>query len=480
MPLITFMPDSKVCVVEKGVTLQAAAEKAGVTLSFPCAGKGVCGKCMVRIDQGSVEFNDNGKLPKELRDQGFVLACRSKVLEDADIFVTSVEDEKGQFSDALSYMSVDENLFPKPEDKKPLITAENLTVDAPAQGDGLGDYDRFLNAARSHFGTDSIDLPLTCLRYLPDALRQNDGDISVWYMRKSDTIHVVDITPGKPEANYGLAIDIGTTTIAVQLVDLDNAKIMDTITLYNAQIDRGADVISRISYAKNPERVGEMRSLVLSTINRGISEICAKNGNIQKRNIHNVSIAGNTTMTQLFMGINPEFIRLEPYTPTLMGVPLYTAESLGLEISPCAYAWIAPNVGSYVGGDITSGLLCTEFAAGAEEICLFIDVGTNGEIVLGNEDFLMGCACSAGPAFEGGGIERGMRASFGAIDRVEVNPQSGKCDYLVIGGGEPKGICGSGLISLLSQLLGVGIIDQRGKLDQSGKFESVRTRRKNS
>jgi uncharacterized 2Fe-2S/4Fe-4S cluster protein (DUF4445 family) len=462
------------------MSLQDAAERAGVTLSFPCAGKGVCGKCIVKVESGSVEFNDNGKIRAGLKKQGFVLACRSKVREDVVILNSSLGDERGQFADALSHMSVDEDLFPGPDDIEPLTSAVTFTVDPPVQGDGLGDRDRFLNAAGEIFKDLPVELPLSVLQRLPDTLRERDGEVSVWHIEKSGVTHIVDVESGKPDRSLGVAIDIGTTTVAIRLVDIDTARAIDTITQYNAQIDRGADVISRISYAKNQERIHEMRSLVLSTINKGISELREKNGKIEARSLRNVAISANTTMTQMFLGINPNYIRLEPYTPAVMGVPLYTAGELGLEVNPCAHVWIAPNVGSYVGGDITAGLLCTDFASGTGDVCLFIDIGTNGEIVLGNDDFLMGCACSAGPAFEGGGIERGMRASAGAIDRLEVDPATGKCRYFVIGGGEPRGICGSGLISLLSQMFEAGIIDQRGKMDKSGKFEPVLALRKNS
>ncbi|MDR1579605.1 MAG: ASKHA domain-containing protein [Synergistaceae bacterium] len=480
MPQILFLPEKKSCEAEAGLSLQDAAERAGVTLSFPCAGKGVCGKCVVKVENGSVEFSDNGKLSDSFKKQGFVLACRSKVREDAVILKSSLGDEQGQFADVLSHMSVNGDLFPSPDDIKPLISAVTFTAAPPVQGDGLGDRDRFLNAAREIFEDKPVELPLGVLRRLPDTLRERDGEVSVWHMEKYGAVRIVDVEPGGSDKNLGLAIDIGTTTVAIQLVDIYAARAIDTITLYNAQIDRGSDVISRISYAKNPERIEEMRSLVLSTINEGISELRARNGRISARSLRNAAISGNTTMTQMFLGINPNYIRLEPYTPAVMSVPLYTAGELGIEMNPCAYVWVAPNVGSYVGGDITAGLLCTDFASGTDDVCLFIDIGTNGEIVLGNDDFLMGCACSAGPAFEGGGIERGMRASAGAIESVVVDPAAGKCEYFVIGGGEPRGICGSGLISLLSRMFEAGIIDPRGKMDKSGKFESVQALRKNS
>jgi uncharacterized 2Fe-2S/4Fe-4S cluster protein (DUF4445 family) len=474
MPLITFLPEKLACEVDAGTGVPEAAEKCGAVIPFPCACKGACAKCLIKVESGTLDFADNGKLPEDLKRQGFVLACRSSVTGDVEVSVpSSIGEEAGQFSDALSRMGVDESLFPAAEDVKPLARCEKLVVPAAEFLDGLGDYDRFVQAAKKRFSTDSADLPLGLLQRLPDTLRENGGEVFVWHVRVGDDSRIVDIASEAPEADYGAAIDIGTTTVAIQLVDMARARVMDTITQYNAQIDRGADIISRITYAKNYDRIGEMRSLVLSTINKGLSALRARNGGIPAREIRNITIAGNTTMVHLFMGIRPEYIRLEPYTPAVMNVPLHRAETLGVEVNPNALVWISPNVGSYVGGDITSGMLCTDFAKETEEVCIFIDIGTNGEIVLGNDDFLMGCACSAGPAFEGGGIERGMRASAGAIDCAKVDPESGRCEYSVIGGGPAKGICGSGLISLLAQLLDAEIIDLRGKLDRSGKYPSV-------
>jgi uncharacterized 2Fe-2S/4Fe-4S cluster protein (DUF4445 family) len=474
MPTITFLPEGLACEVEAGTTVQDAAERCGAVIPFPCACKGACAKCLVRVERGRLDFADNGKLSGDLRRQGFVLACRSSVTEDVDILVpSSVGSEAGQFSDALSRMDVDEALFPQAADIKPLASRDRITV-APAEPlDGLGDYDRLAHALREQIHAMSADLPLDLLRRLPDTLRENGGSVFIWHAEEGGVSRIVDIASEMPGVEYGVAVDIGTTTVAMQLVDMSRAMVVDTVTLYNAQIDKGTDIISRITYAKNHDRIREMRELVLSTVNNGIAELCSRNGGIRADEIRNMTVAGNTTMVHLFMGIRPEYIRLEPYTPAVMKPPLYRACALGVGVNPNALVWIAPNVGSYVGGDITSGILCTDFAKGSEEVCLFIDIGTNGEIVLGNGDFLLGCACSAGPAFEGGGIERGMRASAGAIERVEVDRESGECRCFVIGGGVPEGICGSGLISLMAQLLDAGIIDQRGKLDRSGRYAPV-------
>ena len=474
MPKIVFMPEHVEISVQPGVLLSAAAQQAGVRVSLPCGGKGMCGKCLMRVYDGHVRFENNGKLAPELIKQGYVLACRSTI-ENEDVTVETVSrlnEEKGSFSDAMSHLGIDETLFPKAEEIDPICQWRMLLVHPPEMLDGLGDYDRFCNAVQEQFPQHRVVLPLALLRVLPQLLREQEGNLAVCAYLTGDCVKITDIRMQIPENDYGVCIDIGTTTVAVQLAEMTTGRIIAAKTSYNAQIERGLDVISRISYAKNQERIAEMRELVLSTINQMLRELAAEMG-IAVQDIHNVSVAANTTMTQMLLGIIPEYIRLEPYTPAVFAVPLYDARTVGLEICPETPVYFAPNVGSYVGGDITSGLLCTEFAQDAEDIDLFIDIGTNGEIVLGNCDFLLGCACSAGPAFEGGGIEFGMRASQGAIETVEVDRETGVAQYSTIGDVQAKGICGSGLISLVAQLYSCGVIDQRGKFDRSGKYSSV-------
>lgn len=482
MPKITFLPDNQVCEAVEGTSIQEAAEKAGVSIAFPCAGKGVCGKCLIKVQKGAVTFEDNGKLSQELQREGFVLACKSKVAaQDAEILVvSSLSEEQGKFSDALSRIGIDEALYPTSDEIQPFTQCIEVLVEQPEMLDGLGDYDRFVAAVKNKLSQAVVQVPLEVLSKLPNALRERDGQIYVWYATIQNSIVIVDVDADASPVEYGLAIDIGTTTVAIELVDLYHTKVIDTITNYNEQIERGEDVISRISYAKNPQRIQEMQQRVVATINKGIDTLCARNQGLHYNCIRNITIAANTTMVQMFMGINPNYIRLEPYTPAVMQIPLYTAASYGLHACPNAYVWMAPNVGSYVGGDITAGILCTDFASGTEEVCLFIDIGTNGEIVLGNNDFLLSCACSAGPAFEGGGIEKGMRASKGAIERVEIDPETGVASYSVIGGGAAKGICGSGLISLVAEMFDKGIVDQRGKMNQSGKYAAISLQGKNA
>ena len=272
---------------------------------------------------------------------------------------------------------------------------------------------------------------------------------------------------------------MGTTTVAVKLVSLSDSKIIATLSDYNDQITCGPDVISRINYAKQPEGLTELRTRVLNTINRLIHNVC-EGSEIDQNMLCNCVVAGNTTMIHLLLGLNPEYIRREPYTPTLLNTPYLKAEEVGIEINPQSLIYIVPGVGSYVGGDITSGLLCTNLATNKEDISLFIDIGTNGELVIGNCDFLMTCACSAGPAFEGGGIEGGMRAAPGAIDQVEIDSKTGIASYQTIGNVRPRGICGSGMISLLANLLLTGWIDEAGKFNRSRKSRVIHLDRRNA
>lgn len=469
MPLVTFEPSGETIEVKAGTELLTAARQAGVSIDSPCGGKGTCGKCMVRIISGQVDTDSIGVLSQSSLADGFVLACKSK-LKDVDVCVEVPEQigrAFGQFTDSAEDASlVHPELLPKNWQYEPLAVKWLLEIPMPQIEDGLSDIDRVTNCIRKDWGDKQILYELAVIRKVADAIRDKNGIVTVTLVREQDRFHVVDIVPGDTTAkSYGIAVDIGTTTVAVQLVFLPLAKVIATRNDYNAQVDCGLDVISRINYAKRPERLEELRQRVLKTVNSLIEQVVKSYG-IAPEEICNAVISANTTMVHLLLGLKPEYIRLSPYTPTVLNVPFLSAAEIGLNINPLSWVYISPAVGSYVGGDITAGLLCTDLAADSSEISLFIDIGTNGEVAIGNNEFLMTCACSAGPAFEGGGIKYGMRASRGAIERVNVDPESGVCTYQTIGGTKPKGICGSGMIALLADLFLTGWIDAAGKLNR--------------
>ncbi len=477
MPLITFRPSGKSIEVPSNTELLDAARQAGVEIDAPCGGKGTCGKCLVRIRDGHVDTSSSlGVLSADVVAAGHVLACRTRL--GAEPLTVEVPEASGR--EGMRIAGGDETalvrgeLLPRKWEYEPMAMKWLVRVPLPQMGDGLSDLDRLTRSIQHDWGPQPVLPPLSVLRTLADALRAEDGIVTTTLIRSSAEIHLIRVEPGDQTArHFGIAVDVGTTTIAVQLVDLTSATILGTRSDYNEQVSCGLDVISRINYARRPERLEELRTRALHTINRLLRQV-TQEYTVAPDEICNAVVSGNTTMLHLLLGLNPEYIRLDPYTPTLHETPYLTAVEVGLEINPESWVCFSPCVGSYVGGDITAGMLCTDLATETEQINLFIDIGTNGELVIGNRDFLMTCACSAGPAFEGAGIECGMRAAIGAIERVEVDAATGLPHYWTIGGGKPKGICGSGMIALLADLLRTGWIDASGKLDRTRPSHAIR------
>lgn len=462
MPTVLFNPSGSTIDVPPGTNLLEAANLANISTEIPCGGRGVCGKCLVKVLSGKAEvrgFGHNASLSENM-----IPICKSYVLDEPITLeiASSLSSEEGKFSDIARDMAlIDPVLLSSGSDVKSLVECVTLNVAAPRMADGLSDYDRFAAAFRDAAGlTPCVPLPL--LRELPALLRKKDGEVSAAYYADEGNARIVTLSAVE-RARYGIAADIGTTTVALTLVELSSGAILASRTDYNAQIECGLDIINRINYAHKPERLLELRTRVLGTLNKLIASASERCG-ISQNDIVAASISANMTMVHLFMGIVPEYIRLDPYTPAVYNVPVFSAGELGLELCANAPVSIAPSVGSYVGGDITAGLLCTSLATESEELALFIDIGTNGEIVLGNNEFLIGCACSAGPAFEGGGMRYGMRASKGAIERMEIT--DGTLNCFTIGNVPPTGICGSGMISIVAGLFRAGLLDPAGKLDR--------------
>jgi len=477
MPIITFQPSGKTIEVASGTELLDAARKAGVEINSPCGGEGTCGDCVVRIITGKVDSDSPGLLPSKAVDDGFVLACKTRILDESVLIDVpeQIGGKEGKFLNEHENKSlVPQKLLPQNWQLEPLTIKWSINVPEPQLEDGLSDLDRVTRHIQQDFGKKEVIYPFPIIRALADILRTDDGKLNLMLIHENDRINVLGIEPGNRAIDqYGIAIDIGTTTVAVQLVYLPQAKIVETKTDYNAQIECGLDVISRINYARNPDRRKELRNRVLQTINELIQSV-TKSHDVEPNQIYNGVISGNTTMIHLLLGLNPEYIRLSPYTPTILEAPYLTAAEVGIKINPLSWIYFSPAVGSYVGGDITSGLLCTDLATDTDEVNLFIDIGTNGEAVVGNRDFLMTCACSAGPAFEGGGIECGMRAASGAIESVEVNRETGLASFQTIGKIKPTGICGTGMISLIAELFITGWIDSAGKLTRTQKSPAIK------
>jgi uncharacterized 2Fe-2S/4Fe-4S cluster protein (DUF4445 family) len=478
MPTVEFLPSGPSVEVPPGTELLEAIRQAGIELDASCGGQGTCGACLVRVVAGQVE--PSASPPAGDFDADHVQACTTRVL-DAPVTVEVPEqagrDDGHLVGEDAERLSLDD-LLPGGWDLDPLATKRLLRVPAAQLQDGLSDLDRVrraLSELSEDWGAREVVHTLPAMRNTAEALRASDGVATATLIREPGRLQLIGIEAGNRTSSvHGIVVDLGTTTVAVQLVDLSTGRILATRTDYNAQIPCGLDVIGRINYARRAGGLEELRRRAVDTINRLIHKL-ADGQEIQASEIVSAVISANTTMIHLLLGLPPEYIRLEPYSPTVLESPPLRAAEIELGIDPYAGVFLSPCVGSYLGGDIIAGLLCTDLATNAADVSLFIDIGTNGELVIGNAEFLVGCACSAGPAFEGGGIDCGMRATLGAIERVEVDPETGRAHYSTVGDVAPRGLCGSGIIDLLANLLLTGWIDPVGKLDRSRPSPFIET-----
>jgi uncharacterized 2Fe-2S/4Fe-4S cluster protein (DUF4445 family) len=463
MPVVRFLPSDLTVEVPAGTLLDEAAILAGLEdLHLPCGGTGTCGQCLVELVKGKSEPLGQSYLEAALVKKNFVLACQSRVREDLVVRLPESHDAALRVV-GDSHFLISEDLLPDRQSLSPLYRVEQLTVPPATIEEHYSDWLRLVRGLNPPSGPLPVAADITVLRKLAETLRAQDGKVAAVVTEDECGIRVLDVQPGAVALRpLGLAIDVGTTTVAAQLVNLHDGRVLASRTSYNAQIRRGADVITRIDYAHTAERQAELRHLALETINALIEEM-ARETNRDSTEIRAAFVAGNTTMIHLLLGLPPQHIRETPYVPTVNPVPSLPAEEVGLAMHPQGVVSFAPGVGSYVGGDIAVGLLSTELMTHRDQVFLYLDIGTNGEIVLGNADWLVSCACSAGPAFEGSGIKCGMRATQGAIEYLEISGEGRSVHYDVIGGGPPAGICGSGLICLLGELFLRGVVDRAGR-----------------
>jgi len=466
LPNVLFLPDNVEIQVDEGENLFRAALGGQVHLYAACGGAGTCGKCRVRIDSGEVLGGKSSKLSQQDLDDGYVLACLSKVIEDIVVTIpeetslTHIKPPEGKRVEVLNSKVLKgsdfEESLPSFEEP-PAVRKFYLEVSPPSLEEPIADKER-LERALVERGIESTKFSLGVIRESVHLLRDSDWKITVTILGQE----VIQIEPGDTTATLlGVAMDIGTTTCAAELIDLPEGRVVANATAYNAQIAFGDDVITRIVHARDEKGLTELRDAVLKTVNELLAEVSSDHATI----IY-LSLAGNTTMTQLLLGIPPKYIREEPYVPSITDYGLVPAVDSGIAMSPKGMIAIAPCVASYVGGDIVAGVLATS-VADREPLTLFVDMGTNGEMVLGNREWMMTCACSAGPAFEGGGIRNGMRAAKGAIELVMVDPTSRRPTVFTVGQGKPIGICGSGIINAISEMYMTGVLGPDGKLDRT-------------
>lgn len=462
---ITLLPSRKNLDVPTGTLIIETIHEAGLEIVQPCGGQGRCGRCAVILEGDGARRRSTIRLSEQDIDAGYALACQTVI--EGELSITIPEQEMVARR-LVTEKSVGKVKVPFPYDPNRLQTVRLMQVNLkePTYDDNRDDVSR-LETELAQNGYPQVEIPLGLLRKISEVLRTSDW--SPWLIfelldPKTKQIRLIEMSPDQIKP-VGLAIDIGTTTITTYLVDLETGEVIGSAAEYNEQISRGEDVISRILYATKGDGLKELSRLVRDTI-EGLLERLEKRTGISPEAIHKVTVAGNTTMIHLFLELPPDAIRLTPFTPTINTPMKLIASEIGLKVHSLAPVDCLPGVASYVGADITAGVLASGLSE-SEELTLFIDVGTNGETVLGTSNWMVTCACSAGPAFEGAGVFDGMRATKGAIEEVWVHSSTYEPTYRVIGGVSPHGLCGSGLISLLAELFVTGVLDRGGnvKLD---------------
>ncbi|MFH1442151.1 MAG: ASKHA domain-containing protein [Candidatus Omnitrophota bacterium] len=471
---VTF-PEKKVVEVSKDTTVLSAAVSAGVYINSACGGQGVCGRCKVILKKGHLLMQPTGILTVDDKRKGIYLACISLIQSDVEIEIpqeSKIDFEKPQdnlrkqgiYSEIEEFQPVKAAAEQEVFSILPIINKVYLELTAPDLNDKVSDLDRLIRQLKHNFSTDSeFHIGIVDIRNLGEVLRSSEWKITVTIARKEDSYEIILIEPGDTSGrNFGLCFDIGTTTISGQLVDLKNNKVLGTKVAFNKQATYGSDVITRIIYASEPEGLEKLHCAVVEGMNQMIHELIIEHS-VDLNNVTCVLCAGNTTMMHLLLRIDPTYIRREPYVPTANLLPVVRAHEAGINVNPRGLLYSVAGVASYVGADITSGILSSGINR-KEDLSMLIDIGTNGEIVLGNKDFLVASAASAGPAFEGSGVSCGMRATSGAIQKVKIAPKEWEVEYKTINNVKAKGICGSGYIDLLAEMLVCGILDKDGKI----------------
>ena len=476
MVTVHFKPADKRVEVPVGTLLSDAAQEAGVDILMPCGGQGRCGRCAVIVEEGKVRRRSTRHLSPEDVAAGYALACQTVVEGDLVVTVPPQEKIERRLKESKRAAKV-ELPFPYNLHDQSLRKFA-VTLEPPSLEDQTDDWSRLRRELARRYDLRDVQASLPVLRKLGPALREGEWTVTVvvdldTWDRPDGPPRIIDVLPGEHlESLWAAAIDIGTTSNVVWLVDLISGQVMAQAADYNGQIARGEDVISRIIYASKGNGLQELQRLVMETLNRLLAKV-ARERKISTDEIYKVVVAGNSTMIHLFAGIPPQSIRLMPFITVVNEVPTFPAREIGLGVNPEATVDCLPGIASYVGADITAGVVSSGMC-NMEELTLFVDIGTNGEMVLGDCSWLIACACSAGPAFEGAGVVHGMRATAGAIEEVWINSETYEATYRVIGDEKPRGICGSGLISLMGEMFIAGVIDKSGNVNLNLPTKRVR------
>ncbi len=470
---VRFEPDGAEVMVDAGTLLTLAALEAGIELRTSCGGSGTCGMCGVWVKTGELSTKVSAGLTDREYQHGLRLACQSRVVEDVTVLVSGppVKDTCHLHEEFTGGRLIP-GIASAGWNYRPPVTKYALKLNEPSIKDNQPDLKR-LRKALSKKGHDRLNISYSVLKTLPDVLRAGNWKVTATVVDAWPCPMLVNLQSGDVSGkHYEVILDVGTTAIRGQLLDLNTGMVVSEAIDYNRQSEFGEDVISRIVYSRQKGGLTRLQKAVAETIDGIISKMSDK-AEIKKEHLSHLTVAGNTVMTQMLFSVDPEPLRLSPYVPAFDTPPQVSAKSIGINLPEHVYIYAMPCVSSYVGGDIVAGVIGTGIYQ-RERISLYIDIGTNGEIVVGNSEWLVTAACSAGPTFEGGGVKFGMVASKGAIEGFTLEPETQKPSLSVIGGIRPGGICGSGLINIVATLLKAGILGQNGKFNLDADCSQVR------
>jgi len=479
---VRFLPDDVTVDVPHGALLLDAALEAGVFIRAACGGSGACGQCKVKVLSGPVEALMVEKVHAAARAAGYVLACQTRAVGDVSI--------------EIPLAKVGRKVIPRDEAERMRLTAQPMEspiipgIDpmtlrvfmrptAPSSHDNVSDDERIMRTLKVEHDLYPVTADLSLMKKLPHEVRKADWEFTAILEPEGDQdgqpqwYRLTRIESGRAEhPSMAMAVDIGTTSLWGELVNIDTGQVAARASRYNPQIAMGDDVISRIVYALKKDGLEKLQTQVAKGLNEIIDD-CLKQAQMPVESVSYMVAAGNTVMTHLFLGLYPKYLREWPYVPAAQFISPVRSSAVGLHLPPESFVQVFPGVASYVGGDIVSGVLANGMW-NDEQMTLFIDIGTNGEIVAGNRDLLMTASCSAGPAFEGGGLEFGMRAAPGAIEGILIDPETFEPMIRTIDSKPALGICGSGIINIISQMLKIGVLNQNAKYSMDLKIPRIR------
>jgi uncharacterized 2Fe-2S/4Fe-4S cluster protein (DUF4445 family) len=477
--MVKFKPDNIEVNVTANTNLLTAAVNAGILLNASCGGMGVCQTCKIKIEKGEIKSLNQDRLTRDEYNHGIRLACQSLVIADLTVFVP--KESRLEKSSKPKETANSNDLKSSKLKFDPPLKKYYIELTPPSMDSNSSDLFRLLDGLKSIFNLKNLRVDFSVIRQLSAILREGEWKVTVTTLldydgfqnKNASSSRIINIESGDTRPRHlALAVDLGTTTVCAQLLDLYNESVRGKTTVFNRQKSYGDDVITRIAYCQKPQGLTRLQHKVIESINEAI-DILLKNSKAERKEIGHITVAGNTTMQQILLGLDPQYIRLHPYIPTANYLPLVNAASLGLNVAQYVNLYTFPSISSYVGGDIVSGVVSAGIHR-QKKITYYLDIGTNGEIVLCNSEWMVTTSCSAGPAFEGGGIKCGMVAIEGAIQDFSIDRLTGNPQIKVIDDVEPRGICGSGLISIIADFLITGIIDQNGKFQNCKSDPRIR------